>query len=91
MVRATVAILLARVPVLAIGLRYAIHGWLRGRIAGGGLGAGALCTLALAPLGFWWPSNVALAGIHLLLLRLTYSTTTLGIVRTRLGRGTDPR
>ncbi|WP_411967057.1 hypothetical protein [Haloferax sp. YSSS75] len=39
-----------------------------GADARGGLAAGAVFQLALAPLGFWWPTNVALAVVHVAVL-----------------------
>ena len=57
------------------------------RAARVGLAAGAAFNLALAPLGFWWPSNVALALLHVALLRVSYPETVLSRVRSRLGTG----
>lgn len=54
------------------------------RFAKLGLAAGAAFNVAIAPLGFWWPANVALAAVHLALVRLAYPETTVGRVRRRL-------
>lgn len=68
-------------PVLAVfELAVGVAVLQRGRLARVGLGLGALFNLALAPLGFWWPSNVALAVGHLALLRLDYRERSLVLV-----------
>ncbi|MEF8975188.1 MAG: hypothetical protein V5A21_03045 [Halapricum sp.] len=54
------------------------------RVARAGLLAGAAFNVAIAPLGFWWPANVALAAIHLTLVPVTYRETTVGRMRSRL-------
>ncbi|MFB6150860.1 MAG: hypothetical protein ABEJ40_03550 [Haloarculaceae archaeon] len=55
----------------------------KGRAVRLGLAAGAGFNLAVAPLGFWWPSNVALAAVHAALLRVSYPSGTLDLVRHR--------
>lgn len=61
------------------------------RVVKAGLTAGALFNLALTPLGFWWPSNVALALGHVALLRYEYPRSSFGSLRARLGRRTGVR
>jgi hypothetical protein len=51
------------------------------RSAKAGLGIGALFNLGLAPLGFWWPTNVALAAGHVALLRYEYPETSFGRIK----------
>ncbi|HKL28476.1 MAG TPA: hypothetical protein VJ898_04335 [Natrialbaceae archaeon] len=50
-----------------------------------GLALGAAFNLGLAPLGFWWPTNVALALAHLALLRVEYPESAVTLVRSRSG------
>jgi hypothetical protein len=52
-----------------------------------GLALGAAFNVAIAPLGFWWPTNVALALAHLALLRVEYEDSSVALVRDRVGRG----
>lgn len=59
------------------------------RYARPGLLAGAAFNLALTPLGFWWPSNVALAAGHLALLRYEFPRPSLSRVRGFLRRGSS--
>ena len=59
--------LLPVLAVLELGIGLAICS--SGRRVRFGQAVGAAFTLAVAPLGFWWPSNVALAVVHGLLLR----------------------
>lgn len=59
----------------------------KGQIARIGLTAGTAFNLAVAPLGFWWPSNVVLAALHLLLLRRTYTETTAEHLKRRISTG----
>lgn len=56
-----------------------------GRWTRAGLVAGALFNLVIAPLGFWWPSNVALALAHLALLRVEFPESTWARLGDRLG------
>jgi hypothetical protein len=49
----------------------------KGEAARAGLLAGAAFNLAIAPLGWWWPTNVALAAVHVALLRVAYTETTV--------------
>lgn len=55
-----------------------------GRYARWGLSLGAAFNLVIAPLGFWWPANVALAVVHLALLRFEYDDPTTEVVKRRL-------
>jgi hypothetical protein len=57
-----------------------------GRGAKVGLAVGAMFNLALAPLGFWWPTNVALALAHLALLRFEFPVSSLRRARNRIAR-----
>ncbi|MFB6172609.1 MAG: hypothetical protein ABEJ23_08745 [Haloarculaceae archaeon] len=63
----------------------------RGRIARVALAVGALFNVALAPLGFWWPSNVALAAAQAALLRYEYAETSLARLRGWRLRDAAPR
>lgn len=77
--------LLVLVPLLALfEALVAVAILANGRLAKAGLLAGAAFNVAIAPLGFWWPSNVALVAAHLALLRVGYPETTAGRVRTWL-------
>lgn len=58
----------------------------RRRYAKLGLALGAAFNFALAPLGFWWPTNVALAIVHLALLRFEHPESALRLVRSRVER-----
>jgi len=53
----------------------------KGRVARIGLLAGTVFNLAVAPLGFWWPSNIGLAAVHVALLRVPYSKSTMDQLR----------
>lgn len=55
----------------------------KGRLARIGLIAGAGFNLAVSPLGFWWPSNIALAALHIALLRFTYPSSTIDRISRR--------
>lgn len=69
-------------PLLAfieVGIGVAILS--KGRYTRRGLGLGTLFNLCVAPLGFWWPSNAALAAGHLALLRFEYPATVLSQLR----------
>ncbi|AGN00701.1 hypothetical protein L593_03750 [Salinarchaeum sp. Harcht-Bsk1] len=59
---------------------------LAGRRARLGLAAGAAFNLVVAPLGFWWPSNVALAALHGLLLRREFPDSVIGGLALHQGR-----
>lgn len=61
-----------------------------GRRAKVGLAVGAAFNLALAPLGFWWPTNVALAIAHLALLRFEFPVSSPTRARNRIGRARSP-
>ena len=63
----------------------------KGQIARIGLTAGAAFNLAVAPLGFWWPSNVILAALHLVLLQETYTETTADHLTQRFSTGRSMR
>lgn len=70
------------VPLLAfieVGIGVAILS--KGRHTRRGLGLGTLFNICIAPLGYWWPYNVALAAGHLALLRFEYPETVLGQIR----------
>jgi hypothetical protein len=73
----TIAILLPMLAAFEIAVGVAIC-W-SGRRARVGLAAGAGFNLAVAPLGFWWPTNVALATLHGLLLRREFPVPVLQI------------
>ena len=57
----------------------------KGRLVRLGLLAGAGFNLAVSPLGFWWPSNIALAAIHIALLRVPYPSNTFDRLSRRFG------
>ncbi|UWG47837.1 hypothetical protein HSRCO_1557 [Halanaeroarchaeum sp. HSR-CO] len=66
----------ALLPMLAVFEAFiAIAILSKGQIARIGLAAGGAFNLAVAPLGFWWPSNVVLAALHMALLRVSYTET----------------
>lgn len=63
----------------------------KGRYARWGLLFGAAFNIAIAPLGFWWPANVALAAVHLALLRFAYANATITVVKHQLTARGDAR
>lgn len=69
-------------PVLAlaeVGMGLAIL--TRGRAARAGLLAGGLFNLCVAPLGFWWPTNVLLAAGHAALAKAAFHRSTVRAIR----------
>lgn len=52
-------------------------------VARAGLLAGGLFNLCIAPLGFWWPTNVVLAVAHGALARVAFPRSTARVVRER--------
>lgn len=86
------AFLLPLLAVFELALGFGILG--SGRRVRLGLAVGGLFNLGLAPLGFWWPSNVALAAGQFALLRYEYPDTSFDRMRRwvrRRGIGTRER
>lgn len=71
-------------PVLA-GFELLLAGLVlnQGRRARLGHGIGAAFQVGLAPLGFWWPANVALAAGHVLLSRYRFRVASVAGLRRR--------
>ena len=78
-------------PVLA-AFEYVIGGLVLGRdrAARAGNGVGMAFQVALAPLGFWWPTNVLLAFGHAWLGRYDFDESVPSIARRRLRTRAGP-
>lgn len=75
-------------PALA-AFEFALGGLLlsRGRAARAGNGVGVAFQVALAPLGFWWPTNLLFAFGHAWLGRYDFDEGTLSVLRRGFGAG----
>ena len=73
-------------PVLA-AFEFVLAGLLssRGRAVRAGNGLGIVFQVALAPLGFWWPTNFFLAPGHVWLARYDFDEDAVTVVRRGLG------
>lgn len=79
-------------PLLAVfELTVAVALLSRGSYTKWGLLLGAAFNLTIAPLGFWWPANVALAAVHLALLRFVYADATITVIKHRFAARSEAR
>lgn len=72
-------ILLPVLVVAEVGMGLSIL-W-KERTARAGLLAGGLFNLCVAPLGFWWPTNVLLAAGHIALAKVEFHCSTFRVVQ----------
>lgn len=75
-------------PALA-ALEFVLAGLIlrRGRAARAGNGLGIVFQVALAPLGFWWPTNLFLAFGHAWLAGYDFDEDALPVLRRRVRTG----
>ena len=81
----------ALLPALA-AFEFVLAGLLlsRGRAVRAGNGLGVVFQVALAPLGFWWPTNLFLAFGHAWLARYDFDEDAPSVLRRGLGARTAP-